>query len=140
MEAMSPMKRQLVRMAEQKRLAKQRKAVEETVTKLMGPGNYQKYRDNLAKRALAENVNDALRGMPTTMKLGEVEDFDAASDIEFFLRKQGSTVETFGEIAELARSVMADLETANHKLAATPKIRNHLEAIEKLKADYENIE
>lgn len=124
------MKEELLRMARRKRLVKQRTAVETEVTKLMGPGNYDKYRDNLGKIKQARNVADLLSGLPTTVKLSEIEDpIDGKEEILLFVRIKGSTADVVSDIVDLTAQVIGEMETANHKLACTPKIRLKLDEI-----------
>lgn len=124
------MKEELLRMAARKRLVKQRTVVEAEVTKLMGPGNYDKYRDNLGKIKQARYVADLLGGLPTTIKLSEIEDpIDGKEEILLFVRINGSTADVVSEIVDLTTQVIGDVETANHKLACTPKIRLKLNEI-----------
>lgn len=135
------MKEELLRMAERKRTIRKRKAVEETVTKLMGPGNYAKYIEAVRVQRQAQDVIYSLEGLPLTLEItDEVEELqDVLSQIKSFMVTQSVKAETVGKVAELANSVVEAQKVLAERLACTPKIRLQLEEIEALKAKLEDI-
>ena len=146
------MKEYLKAIGRRKKAIRERKDLEQQVTKLMGNNNYQVYRSNQQKRA---QVVQALEALRTLLNAPGDNDFlnlvyaDLNSSImenyEDVERIIGTTVvidanTTVKDILKLGETAAQKLDEANEKLACTPKIRAGLEKLITLNQTIQSIE